>query len=475
MGARTILSLAALACAAAACGDSSTPAEPDPGGELGGAHASVDGEPTSSAGPERGPDAPAVEADDVPSLEELRASLAEAAERLGVELQPPADPGPWTEEERAFERQLLETDLRDVAPRVRTLRQRLSLVPDDVGLRMELGELFHGREFPRMALRELLLVTLADDRLERAHVLLADLYLFDGDHPRALWHLDRALACGPESTDAFMLLATVLRELWELDLADATLAVGLGMDPFDPPLLVERGALLLDRDDPEAALEVLASAARRDPDNRRVHLLLGRALQELGLDDRADEEFLLHERIQVLHNAGVLGPRGTSQPVEEWLRAALIAAHYMSLERYDRAREELERSYALEPDTLEGRSVEAQLALADGDDARAVELLDGSLARDPEHGRTLRVLAAVLLDAADPAVRDPERAVEVALRAVAVGGQIESRSWLLLARAHEAVGDVDAAVEAYRRVLTLDPAHAQSRSALERLSGDESG
>jgi len=82
--------------------------------------------------------------------------------------------------------------------------------------------------------------------------------------------------------------------------------------------------------------------------------------------DRADEaeaENRVHERLILLDRAGALE---VDPPLAEWQRAAVLASHHNLTGRYDLARVELDRSYALEPDNAEARVVEA-VVLRDGE------------------------------------------------------------------------------------------------------------
>lgn len=383
-----------------------------------------------------------------------------------VELEaPPSEPASDSEA-RSVEAEILELDLRDFQVRVEALRQRIALRPDRADLRLELGTLFHAESLARMAEVELLAAVRLDATLVKAHLLLADIYAFRGDLGRLYWHAREGLEHDPNVPGLYLLLATAHRSNGEAELAERVVDAGLARFPFDNDLRVLKANVLMDREAFAEARGLLEKAARDDPDNYRVHLLLANTLVELGEDEAAESEFELHARLMILKNTGLLD---REEGLDEPLRAALLASHYQRLGQNDLARKELDRSLALEPNNPDARTVEAELLDALGDTTSALAILEELLVERPEHSRALRVLSRLLVDGRDATLRDPSRAVQLALQAAERSSFSNPRVLLDLARAQEAAEMYEEAKHTLRDVLRLDPTSEIARTRLESM------
>ena len=383
---------------------------------------------------------------------------------------PPPDPLPAADAaELERERDLLERDFPRERRRVTELRQLLSLQPDGGSARFQLGALFHSLELPGLAERELLLAVAADETLDAAHLLLAEIHWSRSEHGRALWHLDRARQHAPMNLQAHLLAGIVLREAGAFEAAEAAVEQGLERAPFDPDLLILRGRLHVDAGEEEAAVPLLEQGLKASPDHLRGHLILGQALRALGHDERGAAELELHARLVMLQNAGALG---LDPPLEEWERAAVLASHHRLTGRADLAAEELARSDSLRPGNPQARVVEALIQADGGDEAGGIAALRAVVDEFPGNTRALKALGRLLVEAADPALRDPTEAAELTGRAVALTGENDATSWYYKGLAHVALGEPEAARFCFERVLLIDRKHAFAKEELAALGED---
>jgi tetratricopeptide (TPR) repeat protein len=149
-----------------------------------------------------------------------------------------------------------------------------------------------------------------------------------------------------------------------------------------------------------------------------------------------------------------------------------LAAMLQLAGQLDEALNHYRRALALRPDNVEARGNLAQLLSSQGRSAEAAGEFDQVLAVRPADAQALSGLAWVRATAADSAVRDPARAVELAERAVAATGRRDVAALDALAAAYAAAGRFDEAVTTAQAGVDLavaagqDPIAARFRERL---------
>jgi tetratricopeptide (TPR) repeat protein len=132
--------------------------------------------------------------------------------------------------------------------------------------------------------------------------------------------------------------------------------------------------------------------------------------------------------------------------------------------RLDEALPHLERSVALRPDDPDAHRFLGDIHAMRGREAAAVRHLERSLAMVPRDVRVLARLAAILVSAQDPSVRNAPRARELAEQAVR-----------LTAGRHPGVLEILSAAQAATGAFVEAAATARRGAAVARAMGDAAG
>lgn len=258
----------------------------------------------------------------------------------------------------------------------------------------------------------------------------------------------------------------VPRALRELDGRFAAPFLGASAAAPSPARRLElaRQALLEDR--PEEALEQALERLRVLPNDPAGTSAAIEALAALG---RWDEALA---RARALED---VGDRAEDPSARDWTvglarawQARIAADRGRHAEAGARAREAM----SLSPDAARVLEEGAAALRRRGRHGAAHALLAGALEERPEDPVLLRAMAHVMATAVEPALHDPERAVELARRAVALDPGA-GRGWLALSAALHAAGRLREAIEAQEigvRAKDLPPSEAMgARDLLQRL------
>lgn len=244
------------------------------------------------------------------------------------------------------------------------------------------------------------------------------------------------------------------------------------------------GLWLNRRGEHERAVEHLSRAVALAPDYWEAHANLGGALRTLGRFDEAlvhyrkaleyrPDQPILHYRVAGIlrqqgelaealrhYEAAVGGLPGFAEAWDEYGVAKVLADDFAGAVPLFR------RAIAADPARASAH-LHLGLALeALGDEREAVGALREALRLDPTSHGALRGLVRLLVEAADPGLRDPAEAVRLAEALTRGGtrGSPEERAWL--AAAYASAGRFTEAVAAAERAREL--ADPQGRAALER-------
>jgi len=138
--------------------------------------------------------------------------------------------------------------------------------------------------------------------------------------------------------------------------------------------------------------------------------------------------------------------------------------------KFDQAIPCLERALSLRPDFTGARRNLAEAYAARKEDARAVAEFGRLLQDLPDDAAAIHRLAWILATSADEKVRDSQRAVELAERAVELTGRRNAMFLNTLSAAYGGAGRLDEAVRAMREALavTRTSGRAEEAAGLER-------
>jgi tetratricopeptide (TPR) repeat protein len=126
---------------------------------------------------------------------------------------------------------------------------------------------------------------------------LADAHFLRGDARGTSEHLERAIELEPQRVDAWWRRGRYLGRAGMLDEAGAAFDEALRLDPGDPGLLVDAGALEAQRGQWESAAERFQRALELDPGRLAAYVGLGGSQAEMGDLDGAAAALAAAERI----------------------------------------------------------------------------------------------------------------------------------------------------------------------------------
>ena len=269
-----------------------------------------------------------------------------------------------------------------------------------------------------------------------------------GDGARAIALLEEALAAVPEASSLHYQLALAYRGVGRLAEARQHMArrgsIGIRVpdplvDELQALVLGERVHLLRGRraflsGAYADAVREFRQAVEAAPNSARARVNLGSALGEMGDREGAVEQFrealrldphsraasfnlgsLLHDEERCSEAAPLLeaAVRSDSDDAEAHLRLAQCLS---ALERPEGAIPHFLAARDHEPTAEDAMLGHARILVARGDFRGTRELLEEAHRRMPRQGRTAYALARLLAASPDPALRDGERALDLALR-----------------------------------------------------------
>lgn len=308
--------------------------------------------------------------------------------------------------------------------------------------------------------------------LARLHYVVAGLYLTRSDLDRSASELTAALALEPDMAEAAILLGHISEQRGDLEDAVAVYSDVLDRQPNNGDALRARARTRLALADLKGAIEDLERLSAANPKDSRQLIRLAVAQARFGdlAAARVNYEKALAlspdpaEAAQVHHHLGIIESReGTIEDAITEFRAAVeldpalttagldLASALGNRALYDDAvaayRQVLDR---------DATNVAAWLGMATalnlgGDAKGAVEILEEGWEQNPSSVELLHALARILASADDPAVRDGDRAVDLASRTFRAGRTVERIETLAMALAEagrftEAVKNQKAAV-----------------------------
>jgi tetratricopeptide (TPR) repeat protein/mono/diheme cytochrome c family protein len=247
----------------------------------------------------------------------------------------------------------------------------------------------------------------------------------------------------------------------------------LASSPDDAELHDDAGVLALLLGRPAVAVGHFRASAERRPQSAAAHYNVGTALTAAGLFDDAiaayERALAIDPRhAKALNNLGdTLMAIGRTADAQARYDAAVAADPSMPESHnnlgavlwrrgdYPRAERELREALRLSPGYPEAHFNLGHLAIRTGDIAAAARQFRQAAAAKPEWVQAHTTAAWVLATAADPAVRAPAAAVELANRAVALTARRDPQALDVLAVALASAGRFADAVGTAREALAL--------------------
>ena len=323
-----------------------------------------------------------------------------------------------------------------------------------------------------------------------ALALQADLLERQGQFEAARSSATAALSKNPTLPRALAVMAMLQLRQGNSDEAVATTQRGLKTDPDNLRLLQVQAAALLAANQPDKAVAALRSITKSAPRSVQAQTALANIEAESGHVDEATSTFKAavsadpNNQAMQLAFIEFLQHHGPQTSVTDYLNQLIsqnpsVGTYDLVLAEYDRSQGRFNDSIAVLQKasdrlkaTSEGRLVQVALAkvlTSQGRNDKALPLLDGVLAAEPDNANALTVRALLETENGRSAA-----AVADALM-VLRQNPVDSSAFQVLATAYLAQGEPKLAVDAMRRSTALSPADddAQLRLAAFLQNGGD--
>jgi arylsulfatase A-like enzyme/Tfp pilus assembly protein PilF len=282
--------------------------------------------------------------------------------------------------------------------------------------------------------------------------------------------------CVRESPNSYMLselLGRYYEKLGRTNEAIRAMKDALKANPQSIATLSKVGELLLSAERYAEAAEHLSAALVVKEGSARTNMLYARALRALGSHEEAvrvarraesilgDNGWIQNELGLTLIAAGLIDDAQRAFEKAITLRDDQVEPHYnLGVIAYRKgqlaeALRHFERFMELAPDDPRCVRPLFELYLRSGQSMKLARLLEQALQSEPDHLVYLYQLARLRAASRDPSVRNGQRAVEVATRAVEVSNYSEPEVLAVLGAAYAERGDFDLAVQFAENALTL--------------------
>ena len=308
--------------------------------------------------------------------------------------------------------------------------------------------------------------------LARLHFVVAGLYLMRSNLDSSTSELSAALALEPDMTEAAILLGHISEQRGHLEEAVAVYSDVLSRHPNNSDALSARARTRLELADLEGAIEDFERLSAANPTDSSPLIRLAVAQARYGDLAAARVNYVKAlalnpepaEAAQVHHHLGIIkSQEGAIEEAITEFRAAVELDPALTAAGLDLAialgnqalYEDAVAAYRQVLDR-DATIVAAWLGMATalnlgGDAGGAVEILEDSWEQNPSSVELLHALARILASADDPAVRDGDRAVDLANRTFRAGTTVERIETLAMALAEagrfpEAVKNQKAAI-----------------------------
>jgi tetratricopeptide (TPR) repeat protein/serine/threonine protein kinase len=354
------------------------------------------------------------------------------------------------------------------------LEQAIRLAPNLSLLHEDLGIICcDGKQDYDTAIREFKEAIRLDPRRATTHFNLGQAFREKGLIEDAIRAYEASIRLQPDNAVAHLNLGVVLKAKGEYAKAIAEFEQAIRCDPKDAGPHVNLGAYWCDvKHDYDRAIAEFREAIRLKPDESVAHFNLGIALSRKGLLERAAAEFeetirlkldypkahfelglALRRQHKFAQAAAALREAIRLQPQDASTRNALGGALFDQGE-FQEAEAVFQEAIRLQPKqglyhSNRGNALRRlrRFGEADAEYREAARL-------QPENAEAHNQVAWFLVTCPDAKVRDPQRAIELAKKAVALAPK-EGAFWNTLGAAHYRAGDWKLAVEALNKSMSL--------------------
>lgn len=310
--------------------------------------------------------------------------------------------------------------------------------PDNVDIwKLRAAVLYENGDFEKAADAFRKLAEESPDNAALQLALAEALANMDDKYDEALQHIERAIELEPESNQAYLLRARLRAMKEQVAEAIGDLDKALEINRDDVTALLLRAELHLFQDD--------YSAAKADVDralNERPGLVLAILLRSrINAAEKKFEQAIEDMRLLIDND-----PTNADYKLQ-------MAAYYTADERPRKAIKLLTELIEQDEDNWRALRSRGDALLSVGKHAEAIEDFDSALKLQPEDSGLLNNLAWVLATSPEDALRNGQRAIELAEKAAELTEFKEAHILSTLASGYAEVGDYDKAVEWARKAV----------------------
>ncbi|OFV91993.1 MAG: hypothetical protein A3H28_16875 [Acidobacteria bacterium RIFCSPLOWO2_02_FULL_61_28] len=297
-------------------------------------------------------------------------------------------------------------------------------------------------------------------------LILAQLYRVSGENTKAEETLKKAVALDPNSADANTQLALLYVDLGQYRAA-IELLTKVTAQNADPQVLSSLAYAYEQVRDYKSAADAYGRALERDPENLAFRKALGQSLLYSQQYDRALEQFQV-------------AVRANPRDAEAFLRLSQI---YRFQNKFDLARENLDKALDLSPDNQELQYNQVLLAEAEGKLPEAVSLVRKILDSPPRDGGTAytpqdKTNRGIFLEKLGTLHRDQNHFAEAAdafRQMIALDGEVAVRGEARLIETYQENREYENALRESERAVRQHPENRElvmTRASLLASTGD---
>lgn len=344
--------------------------------------------------------------------------------------------------------------------------------PKNIPAQLKLSQYALLQENIPRAMEKANLIISLDARNAEAHALRGAILLRQDKLEEAMQEAINAQAANPKNTTAISVIAGIKARQGDITGALKTLDAGISQDPTADGLKLIKLRIFSERNDVsgmELVLrDLIATSAQKTPYRFELIRLLSaqnkhaeaeQVLRNAIADDPNDKDakLLLIQLLYQQHGMDVAEAEllaFTKAAPDDFAYLQALATLYAHNGKIDKAKAILTEIVSKDlnhPNTLIAKAGLARLALAEGDQAAANELIVGILADDPQHEEALLIRAGMELGANNILAAIPD------LRAVLRTNPHSKQALLLLIKAYADSGERRLKLDAYKNYLETDP------------------
>jgi tetratricopeptide (TPR) repeat protein len=319
--------------------------------------------------------------------------------------------------------------------------------PADPQLRLRLADGFNllGKDDQAAKIYLNLLERLADNLFARDNVRakLADIYLRDQDHKRAIEQLEAIIRDNPTDAQAYYLLGSIAYEAKNYAQAAENFDKTILLDPAFEPAYYDLAGALMSEDKNSDALATLDKARLRFPQSFASEYLAGVAFSQ-GKDYAA--------AIQHFTAAEVVAQATDPKLLSDYFYFQFGAACERKGD-YAQAETYFDKCLRLSPDFAEAQNYLGYMLAEHGEKlSHARDLIEKALKTEPKNSAYLDSMGWVLFK-----LNQPKQALDYILKAIQLSEEQNATEYDHLGDIYAALGQAEKAREAWRKSLSLEP------------------